>query len=229
MIVKIINFIYYYYCRNRQSQFHWILIKLDYTTDGNFVCETHLKEKSSRRWNNKLPEITIVSRDNVDRSSALPLQIVSILKHREARQSVRNLRIDPRRYRERAINVPAAVEREVPNNSHFMLSRFRYVAVSFPPRHSVYVIPVATIASLSLLRVSWLQSGLPFALIVTYPAVRQLLQASSSPPPPPPLFFLPTRKLLWMSSFLLIIPSKLVFHQVFYTCYYEDNIKISRF
>lgn len=142
---------------------------------------------------------------------------------------MRNLRIDPRRYRERAINVPAAVEREVPNNSHFMLSRFRYVAVSFPPRHSVYVIPVATIASLSLLRVSWLQSGLPFALIVTYPAVRQLLQASSSPPPPPPLFFLPTRKLLWMSSFLLIIPSKLVFHQVFYTCYYEDNIKISRF
>lgn len=142
---------------------------------------------------------------------------------------MRNLRIDLRRYRERAINVPAAVEREVPNNSHFMLSRFRYVAVSFPPRHSVYVIPVATIASLSLLRVSWLQSGLPFALIVTYPAVRQLLQASSSPPPPPPLFFLPTRKLLWMSSFLLIIPSKLVFHQVFYTCYYEDNIKISRF
>lgn len=88
--------------------------------------------------------------DNVDRSSALPLQIVSILKHREARQSVRNLRIDPRRYQERAINVPAAVEREVPNNSHFMLSRFRYVAVSFPPRHSVYVIPVAAIASLSL-------------------------------------------------------------------------------
>lgn len=130
--------------------------------------------------------------------------------------------------------MPAAVEREVPNNSHFMLSRFRYVAVSFPPRHSVYVIPVAAIASLSLFAYPGYKAG--YLSLWSWRILQfgnfSRLRLPSPPSPPPLLFFLPTRKLLWMSSFLIILDN--TFQASFsscilYKCYYEDNTKIFRF